>query len=60
MYLPVNETDAAVYFLINGVEFGPCLLDLPYGTKDLRVVVDVYGTTKEVRIIELYGGKQVF
>nr|CAD7261326.1 unnamed protein product [Timema shepardi] len=45
---------AEMHFIINGVDQGPCTKDIPYKDGPLHAVVDIYGTTKQVRIIQLY------
>lgn len=47
-----------MHFIINGEDQGPCTKDIPYKDGALHAVVDVYGTTKQVKIIQLYGSKQ--
>ena len=44
-----------LFFYVNGKKFGPCATDVP-ADADLFVAVDVYGITKEVRIIQCGGG----
>lgn len=48
-----------MHFIINGEDQGPCTKDIPYKEGALHAVVDVYGTTKQVKIIQLYGSKFV-
>lgn len=48
---------AEMHFIINGYDQGPCTKDIPYKEGALHAVVDVYGTTKQVRVIQLYGSK---
>ncbi|XP_017796818.1 PREDICTED: neuralized-like protein 2 [Habropoda laboriosa] len=56
MYVPQAGSDMAeMHFIINGEDQGVCGKDIPYKAGPLRVVVDVYGTTKQVRIVQLYG-----
>ncbi|XP_063977293.1 neuralized-like protein 2 [Diachasmimorpha longicaudata] len=56
MYVPQAGTDLAeMHFIINGVDQGVCGKDIPYREGPLHAVVDVYGTTKQVRIVQLYG-----
>ncbi|XP_043285233.1 neuralized-like protein 2 [Venturia canescens] len=56
MYVPQAGSDKAeMHFIINGEDQGVCGKDIPYKEQPLYVVVDVYGTTKQVRIIQLYG-----
>ena len=51
-----HEADKAeMHFIINGEDQGPCTHDIPYKQGALHVVIDVYGTTKQVKIIQLYG-----
>lgn len=56
-FVPTKEdTDLAeMHFILNGEDQGICVNDIPYKTSNLWVVVDVYGTTKQVKIIQLYG-----
>lgn len=56
MYIPTNDKEASMHYIINGEDQGACVKRLPYTAAPLHVVVDVYGTTKKVRIIQLYGG----
>lgn len=59
MYVP-TETDASqgeLHFIINGVDRGPVTKDIPLNRSPLYVVIDVYGTTKQIRIIQLEGSK---
>lgn len=56
MYVPqIGSDKAEMHFIINGEDQGACGKDIPYRTGPLHAVVDVYGTTKQVRIIQLYG-----
>lgn len=56
MYVPQTGSDKAeMHFIINGEDQGVCSKDIPYKAGPLRAVVDVYGTTKQVRIVQLYG-----
>lgn len=57
MFVPTpHEQDLAeMHFIINGEDQGPCTKDIPYKQGALHAVVDVYGTTKQVKIIQLYG-----
>ncbi|XP_067631400.1 neuralized-like protein 2 [Eurosta solidaginis] len=57
VYVP-TETDkdkGEMHFIINGVDQGPCTKEIPMDKSPLHVVIDVYGTTKQIRIIQLYG-----
>ena len=53
----VKNNKAQMHFIINGEDQGPCAKDINYEQGPLYAVVDVYGTTKQVRIIQLYGGE---
>lgn len=55
MYIPINEHEANMHYIVNGEDLGACVKHIPYSDVPLHVVVDVYGTTKKVRIIQLYG-----
>ncbi|XP_054278038.1 neuralized-like protein 2 [Macrosteles quadrilineatus] len=46
---------AEMHFIINGEDQGPCSKDIPFKEGPLYAVVDIYGTTKQVRIVQLYG-----
>ncbi|CAG5029537.1 unnamed protein product [Parnassius apollo] len=53
-----DEPDLAeMHFIINGEDQGPCTKAIPYKSGPLHAVVDVYGTTKQVKIVQLYGVK---
>lgn len=52
---PNEAGKAEMHFIINGEDQGPCTQDIPYTEGALHVVIDVYGTTKQVKIIQLYG-----
>ena len=45
-----------MHYIINGEDQGAFTRKLPYKEGPLYAVVDVYGTTKQVRIIQLNGG----
>ncbi|XP_055374424.1 neuralized-like protein 2 isoform X2 [Condylostylus longicornis] len=52
---PHQNDLAEMHFIINGEDQGPCTMDIPYKNGALHAVVDVYGTTKQVKIIQIYG-----
>ncbi|ALC40889.1 CG3894, partial [Drosophila busckii] len=57
IYVP-TEYDASLaelHFIINGVDRGPVSRNIPLNKAPLYVVIDVYGTTKQIRIIQLEG-----
>lgn len=54
---PFDSNKAEMHFIINGEDQGPCTKDIPYKEGALHAVVDVYGTTKQVKIVQLYGGE---
>ena len=54
----IKDNQAEMHFIINGEDQGPCVKGIPYQEGPLYAVVDVYGTTKRVRIIQLYGGRR--
>ena len=56
MYTITDSDRAEMHFIINGEDQGPCAKNIPYKDGPIYAVVDVYGTTKQVRIIQLYGG----
>ncbi|XP_033321169.1 neuralized-like protein 2 isoform X2 [Megalopta genalis] len=56
MYVPQAGSDKAeMHFIINGEDQGVCMKDIPYKAGPMRAVVDLYGTTTQVRIVQLYG-----
>lgn len=59
MYIPTSDREANMHYIINGEDQGACVKRIPYTEAPLHVVVDVYGTTKKVRIVQLYGGMKV-
>ena len=46
---------AEMHFIINGEDQGACTKEIPFKEGALHAVIDVYGTTKQVKIIQLYG-----
>ena len=61
MFCPDETGDfARMHFIINGEDQGPSeeLIPLNSGSAPLYAVVDVYGTTKQIRMIELYKGEK--
>ncbi|XP_069953613.1 neuralized-like protein 2 isoform X1 [Cherax quadricarinatus] len=54
IYLPRGNL-AEMHYIINGEDQGAFTKKLPYKEAPLYAVVDVYGTTKQVRIVQLYG-----
>ncbi|XP_043645669.1 neuralized-like protein 2 [Drosophila teissieri] len=57
IYVPTVQSDSKgeLHFIINGVDRGPVSRDIPLNRAPLFVVIDVYGTTKQIRIIQLEG-----
>ena len=53
----VRGDTAEMHFILNGEDQGPCATDIPYRNGPLYAVVDVYGTTKQVRIVQLSCGE---
>lgn len=51
---PTDDQLANLHFIINGKDHGACMKHIRFKETPLHVVVDVYGTTKKVRIIQLY------
>lgn len=54
---PVDANKAEMHFIVNGEDQGPCTKDIPYKERELFAVIDVYGTTKQVKIIQIYESK---
>lgn len=59
MYIPTDELQAAMHFIINGEDQGACVKAIPFEQAPIYAVVDVYGTTKKVRIIQLPAGTYI-
>lgn len=57
VYLPCGENMAVMHFIINGEFVVPLPKSIPYEDGPIRAVIDVYGATKRVRIIQVYNGK---
>ena len=57
IFYVVRDNRAEMHFIFNGEDQGPYAKDIPYDEGPLYAVIDVYGTTKQVRIVQLYGGK---
>lgn len=60
MYIPNEQGDkdvAEMHFIINGEDQGACYAHIPYKKAPLHAVVDVYGTTKQVKIVQIYGSE---
>lgn len=57
---PNDNNKAEMHFIVNGEDQGPCTKDIPYKESELYAVIDVYGTTKQVKIIQLYESKFIF
>lgn len=57
IFVPTKEDKdlAEMHFLVNGEDLGAQAVDIPYKESNLYVCVDVYGTTKSVKIIQVYG-----
>lgn len=53
----VKGNRAEMHFIINGEDQGPCTRDIPYQDGPLFALVDVYGTTKQIRLIQLGSGE---
>ncbi|GFR24125.1 neuralized-like protein 2 [Trichonephila clavata] len=51
----IRDNLAEMYILLNGHVFGPCATGIPYKSGPIYAVIDLYGTTKQVRIIQTFG-----
>jgi len=57
LYVVTGDGETAeMHFILNGEDQGPCARGIPYKTAPLYAVVDVYGTTKQIRIVQLSCG----
>lgn len=57
LYLPCGQNMAIMHFIINGEFVVPLSRTIPYNDGPIRAVIDVYGATKRVRIIQVYNGE---
>lgn len=57
VYIPIDEINANLYYVINGDISGPYAMEIPYREGPLFAVVDVYGKTKKVRLLQIQAGK---
>ncbi|PVD21501.1 hypothetical protein C0Q70_19675 [Pomacea canaliculata] len=55
----VTDDVARMHFIFNGEDQGPSEEIIPYRNGPLFAVIDVYGTTKQVSIVQLYGGSEI-
>ncbi|KAG8228954.1 hypothetical protein J437_LFUL007705 [Ladona fulva] len=55
MLVATSDEWGEMHFIVNGEDQGACFADIPLHRGPLHAVVDVYGTTKQVRLIQLYG-----
>lgn len=46
-----------LFFYVNGTKFGPCALEVPVDYGGVFAVVDLYGVTKQIRVIQVEGEK---
>lgn len=59
MFLPSckDSNKAEMHIIINGEDQGFCTREIPYKEGPLHAVIDVYGSTKQVKIVQLYSSK---
>ncbi|XP_071445500.1 neuralized-like protein 2 [Hetaerina americana] len=55
MWVARGDEWGEMHFIVNGEDQGACTADIPLRRGPLHAVVDVYGTTKQVRLVQLYG-----
>lgn len=57
IFVPTKDDKdlAEMHFIVNGDDIGALAVDIAYKESNLFVCVDVYGTTKSVKIIQVYG-----
>ncbi|KAK4037107.1 neuralized-like protein 2 isoform X1 [Daphnia magna] len=53
-YKPYNDLFAHLHLIVDGVDRGVVESDIPYNSKPLFVVADIYGTTKEIQIRQMH------
>ncbi|XP_054708713.1 neuralized-like protein 2 [Uloborus diversus] len=49
-----RDRRAEMYVIVNGEVYGPCTSDIPYKNGPIYAVADLYGTTKQVQIVQTY------
>jgi len=54
VYKPYDDYFAHIHLIVNGLDQGIVASHVPYNPTPLYVVVDVYGTTKEVKIRQIH------
>jgi len=59
MYM-IKEDKAELHFIFNGEDQGVYAKNIPFTKGPLFAVADIYGTTKQVRIVQLYGVSSLF
>lgn len=52
-YIPLNDQFANLYLIINSVVLGPTATEIPYSNQPPRVIVDLYGNTRKIKIIDM-------
>lgn len=57
LYIPTDDTVANLYSVINGQVLGPFATEIPYREHPLYGVVDIYGNTKRVRLLQIQARK---
>ncbi|XP_035223660.1 uncharacterized protein LOC118196336 [Stegodyphus dumicola] len=50
----IRDGLAEMYIFFNGSVYGPCATEIPLNGDPIYAVVDLYGTTKKVRIVQIY------
>ncbi|XP_044744349.1 neuralized-like protein 2 [Coccinella septempunctata] len=53
LFVPTSENKADMHIIINGEDEGPLSTDIPYKDSPVYVSINLYGTTKKIRIIQL-------
>ena len=47
--------EGSLYYIINGVQYGPCVSGIPLKQSEVYAVVDLYGITKKIRLVHGVG-----
>lgn len=57
LYVPTGDDMADMHLICNGEDLGPCSRGIPFTKNPIFAVVDIYGSTKRVSIVQHDGGE---
>ncbi|XKL60016.1 hypothetical protein PGB90_001032 [Kerria lacca] len=59
VYVPTNDTISELFYIINGDVLGPYAVGIPYNESPLYGVVDIFGKTKRIRVLQIQAEKSL-